>query len=71
MFKLMNNSIFGKTMENVRKHGDIKLVITERRRNYLVSELNYQTIKFFTEHLLAMGMRKTQILMNKPVYLNL
>ena len=67
----MNNSIFGKTMENVRKHGDIKLVITERRRNYLVSELNYQTIKFFTEHLLAMGMRKTQILMNKAVYLNL
>ena len=71
MFKLMNNSIFGKTMENVRKHGDIKLVITEMRRNYLVSELNYQTIKFFTEKLLAMGMRKTQILMNKPVYLNL
>ena len=67
----MNNSIFGKTMENVRKHGDIKLVITERRRNYLVPELNHQTIKFFTEKLLAMGMRKTQILMNKPVYLNL
>ena len=65
MFKLMNNSIFGKTMENVRKHGDIKLVITERRRNYLVSELNYQTITFFTENLLAMGMRKTQILMNQ------
>ena len=65
------NSIFGKTMENVRKHGDIKLVITERRRNYLVSELNYQTTKFFTENLLAMGMRKTQILMNKPVYLSL
>ena len=67
----MNNSIFGKTMENVRKHGDIKLVITERRRNYLVSELNYQTTKFFTENLLAMGMRKTQILMNEPVYLSL
>ena len=67
----MNNSVFGKTMENVRKHGDIKLVITERRRNYLVPELNDQTIKFFTEKLLAMGMRKTQILMNKPVYLNL
>ena len=71
MFKLMNNSVFGKAMENVRKHGDIKLVITERRRNYLVPELNYQTIKFLTEKLLAMGMRKTQILMNKPVYLNL
>ena len=71
MFKLMNNSIFGKTMENVRKHGDIKLVITERRRNYLVSELNYQTTKFFNENLRAMGKRKTQILMNKPVYLSL
>ena len=71
MFKLMNNSISGKTMENVRKHGDIKLVITERRRNYLVSELNYQTTKFFKENLLAMGMKKTQIFMNKPVYLSL
>ena len=71
MFKRVNNSIFGKTMENIRKHGDIKLAITERRRNYLVSELNHQTIKFFTENLLAMGMRKTQILLNEPVYLNL
>ena len=67
----MNNSIFGKTMENIRRHGDIKLVLTERRRNYLVSELNYQTIKLFTEKLLAVGMIKTQIPMNKPVYLNL
>ena len=71
MFKLTNNSIFGKTMENVRKHGDIKLVITERRRNYLVSELNYQTIRFFTENVLSIGLRKTQIIMNKPVYLSL
>ena len=67
----MNNSIYGNTMENARKHGDIKLVITERRRNYLVSELNYQTIRFFTENALAMGMRKTRIIMNKPVYLSL
>ena len=71
MFKLMNNSIFGKTMKNIRKHGDIKLVITEMRRNYLVSELNYQTVKFFTEKLLARGMGKTHILMNKPAYLSL
>ena len=43
----MNNIFFGKTIENVRKHRDIKLVTTERRRNYLVSEPNYHTTKFF------------------------
>ena len=53
VFKLMNNAIFGKTMGNVRKHRDIKLVTTERRRNYLVSEPNYHTTKFFTKNLLA------------------
>ena len=46
-FKLMNNSVFGKTMENVPKHRDIKLVITERRKNYLASEPNYHSTKFF------------------------
>ena len=51
-FKLMNNAVFGKSMENVRKHRDNKLVTTERRRNYLVSEPNYHTKKFFTEYLL-------------------
>ena len=56
--KLMNNAAFGKTMENVRKHRDIKLVTTERRRNYLVSEPNYHTTKFFTEILLAIEMKK-------------
>ena len=58
-------------MENVRKHRNIKLVTTERKRNYLVLEPNYHTTKFFTESLLAIEMRKTQILMNKPVYLGL
>ena len=52
-FKLMNNVVFGKTMENVRKYRDIKLVTNERKRNYLVSERNYHTTKFFTETLLA------------------
>ena len=47
----MNNAVFGKTMENVRKHIDIKTVTKERRRNYLVSEPNYRTTKFFTENL--------------------
>ena len=60
-----------KNMENVRKRRNIKLVTTERRRNYLVSEPNYHTTKFFIENLLAIEMRKTQILMNKPVYLGL
>ena len=67
----MNNAVFGKTMENVRKHRDIKLVTTEKRRNYLVSERNYHTTKFSPENVLAIEMRKTQILMNKPVYLGL
>ena len=67
-FKLMNNAVFGKTMENVRKHRNIKLATTERRKNYLVSEPNYHTTKFFTENLLAIEMKKTQIPMNKPVY---
>ena len=67
----MNNAAFGKTMENVRKHRDIKLVPTERRRNYLVSETNYQTTKFFSENLLAIEMKKTKVLMNKPLYLGL
>ena len=58
-FKLMNNAVFGKTMENGRKNKDIKLVTTERRRNYLVSEPNYHTIKFFTENSLTIEMIKT------------
>ena len=45
-FKLVNNAVFKKTMENVRKHRDTKLVTTERKRNYLVSELFYHTLKF-------------------------
>ena len=57
-FKLMNNAVFGKTMENVKKHRNIKLVTTERRRNYLVSEPNYITTNFFTENLLAIEMKK-------------
>ena len=50
-------------MENMKKRRDVELVTAERRRNYLVSELNYHTTKFFTENLLAIEMRKTQILL--------
>ena len=70
-FRLMNNVAFGKTMENVRKDREIKLVATERRRNYLVSEPNFHTKNFFTENLLAIEMKITEILMNKLVCLGL
>ena len=56
--KLMNNSVFGKTMENVRKHRDIKLVTTHKRRNQLVSEPNYHTTRWFSEKLLAIEIKK-------------
>ena len=70
-FKLMNSSVFGKTMENVRKHRDIKLVTTDKRKNQLVSEPNYHTTKYFSENLLAIEMKKIKVKMNKPVYLGL
>ena len=74
--KLINNAIFGKNMENVRKDRDINLVIAERRRNYLVSQPNYHTRKFFhrtsisnrNEKKKKKKRRKTETLMNKPVY---
>ena len=66
-FKLMNNSVFGKTMENERKHRDIKLVTTDKRRNQLASEPNYQTTKIFSKNLMAIEMKKTKVKMNKPV----
>ena len=58
--------VLRKTMENVREDRDIKLVRTEGRRNYFVSEPNYHTTKFFTEYLLAIEMKKAEILINKP-----
>ena len=70
-FKLMNNSVFGKTMENVRKHRDIKLVTTDEKRNKLVSEPNYHTTKHFSDNLLAIEMKKTKVKMNKPIYLGM
>ena len=52
-FKLMNNSVFGKTMENVRKHRDMKLVTADKKRNQFVSEPSYHTTRYFLENLLA------------------
>ena len=71
--KLLICVVFENIKENVRKHRDIKLVPTERRRNYLVSEASYHTTKFFTENLLAIEMKKinNQALINKAVYLGL
>ena len=67
-FKLMNNSVYGKTMENVRKQRDINLVTTNSEKRKLVSEPNYHTCKQFSENFMAIEMKKTKILMNKPVY---
>ena len=70
-FKLMNNSVFGKTMENIRKHRDIKLVKTDKKRSKLVSEPNYHTINLIPEDLSIIEMKKPKVKMNKPIYLGL
>ena len=71
LFKLMNNSVFGKTMENIRKHRDIKLVATDRKRSKLVLEPNYHTINLISEDLSIIEMKKTKVKMSKPIYLGL
>ena len=58
----MINLVFGKSMKNIRKPRDIKLVTTERRRNYLLSEPTFHSKKFFTEHLLAIEIKKQKYL---------
>ena len=60
-FKLMNNAEFGKTMGNIRKHRDIKLVKTDQRRNKLVSEPNYHTMNYISEDLSIIEMNKTKV----------
>ena len=71
LFKLVNNSVFGKTMENIRKHRDIKLVTTDKKRSKLVSEPNYHTINLISEDLSIIEMKKTKVKMNKTIYLGL
>ena len=65
----MNNAVFGKTIENIRKHRNIKLVTTDKKRSKLVSEPNYHTINLISEDLLIIEMKKSK--MNKPIYLGL
>ena len=70
-FKLMNNALFDKIMENARKHRDIKLLTNDIKRQKLVSEPNYHTTNWFSENLLAIEMEKAVIKANKPIYLGL
>ena len=63
----MNNAVFGKTMENIRNHRVVKLVVKEERRKKLVSEPNYDSCKQFSNDLMAIQMRKTEVLMDKPI----
>ena len=67
----MNNSVFGKTMENVRNHRDIKLITSEKRRKILVSEPNYQSCKECSNHLMGIEMKRTRVKMIKPLYLGM
>ena len=67
LFKLMNNAVFGKTMENIRRHRDIKLVTTDK----FISEPNYHTMNYISEDLSITEMNKTRVKMNKPIYLGL
>ena len=69
LFKLMNNSVFGKTMEDVRNHRDIRVITTDKRKSILASESNYHSTKYISKDLLIMEMKKTEVRMNKPVYL--
>ena len=64
-FKKMNNSVFGKTMENVRKFRNIKLITTDKRRSQLVSKPNYHLRKYFSKNILAFEMKKIKVKMNK------
>ena len=69
-YRLMNNAVFGKTMENVRKYRDIKLVTKKKKRCKLASKFNYHTTKWFSKEFLAMEMKKTKVKINKPIYLS-
>ena len=67
--KLMNNAVFGKTMENIRKYRDIKLVTSDKKRSILVSEPNFHTSKHISDDLMIIEMKKVEVIMNKPIYI--
>ncbi|XP_051164939.1 uncharacterized protein LOC127283871 [Leptopilina boulardi] len=72
LFKLMNNAVYGKTMENVRKHVDVKLVTKWEGRygaEALISKTNFHSRSIFCENLVAIELRKTAILISKPIYI--
>ena len=68
-FKSMNNSVFGKTVKNVRNHRDIRVVTTDKERSILTSEPNYHSTKYISRDLLIMEVKKVEVRMNKPTYL--
>ena len=70
-FKLMNNSVFGKTMENIRNRVDVKLVNTQEKLRKLVAKPNYKNQNIFSENLVSVHMKKVKLTMNKPVYLGM
>ena len=70
-FKLMNNAVFGKTMENIRNRVDVRLVTREEQLDKLVKKPNFDRINIFTKNLVAVHMKKTTINLNKPIYLGM
>ena len=69
VFKLMNNAVFGKTMENVRNHRNIRVVTTDKKRSIPASEPSYHSTKYISKDFLIMDMKKVEVKMNKPMYL--
>ena len=70
-FKLMNNSFFGKTMENIRNRVNVQLVTSEAKASKLTAKPNYDRLTIFDENLIAVHMRKIKLYFNKPIYLGM
>ena len=70
-YKLMNNSVFGKTMENIRNRVDVRLVKNEEQAQKLVNKPNFESFKIFSENLIACHMKKTKLRFDKPIYVGM